>query len=90
MLGQTAWTSGSGLEDVRWTNRGGGRGVQVQQAADVRPGRVDGRVQAEAVRVHSQGGAAAVHHFPHNVHLHLGSRQGYLPWSHSLSLATDE
>jgi hypothetical protein len=47
-------------------------------------------VQAEAVRVHSQGGAAAVHHFPHNVHLHLGSRQGYLPWSHSLSLATDE
>ena len=75
MLGHTEWTSvGLDRRTAAGTHRGGGGGVEVQQAADVRPGRVDGGVQAEAVRVHAQGGAAAVHHLPHNVHLHLGSR----------------
>ena len=82
---ELVWT-----REHRGTHRGGGGCVEVQQAADVRPGRVDGGVQAEAVRVHAQGGAATVHHFPHNVHLHLGNRQGYLPCSRSLSLANHE
>lgn len=43
----------------------------MDDAADVGPHGVDGRVGAEAVVVDAQGGGALVHHVPDDVHLYL-------------------
>lgn len=51
---------------------GGGRCVQVDDAADVRAHGVDGGVGAETCRVDSQLGGALIDHVPDDVDFHLG------------------
>lgn len=47
------------------------RCVEMKQTANIWPGRVDGRVQAELFSVHSQVGAPLLHHFAQDIHLYL-------------------
>lgn len=54
------------------THRGRGRRVQVDDAAHVGSGCVDGRVQTEARGVHREAAAALLHYLSQDVHLDLG------------------
>lgn len=57
--------------------------MQVDDAAHVRPGCVDGRVQKEARGVHWEAAAALLHHLSQDVHLDLGRgrRETYGRWT---------
>lgn len=63
------------LARAHLTHRSRGRCVEVKQTADIWPGGVDGRVQAELLFVHTQVGAALLHHLTQDIHLHLVTTQ---------------
>lgn len=67
-----------------FTHRGRGWCVDMKQAANVWPCRVNGRVKTELLYIYAQVGAALLHHLAEDVHFHLKTAEEFViilhPW----------